>query len=374
MSLEMERMNYFGIALALALATLAAGCGGEAEEAAPVLRPVRYERVSTDALSFARSLAGVVRAGVESRLSFRVGGSILEVDVNIGDNVVRGQTLAVLDPTDFELRVEEAKAALAQAQASLRRAEADFDRVRALYENNNSSKAELDASRANAESSRAQVEAVTKQLEQANQQLGYTVLRAPADGAIASVEVEVNENVQAGQEICLLIAGGSPEVVIPVPEVIIGRIRPGQRVEVALDALPGETFEAEVTEVGVAVTGGSTTYPVTARLLGSSLQIRAGMAAETTFRFEEEGGDDRIFVPGLAVGEDRDGRFVYVLEREGEGVGRVSRRSVTLGATSETGIEIVEGLSEDELVVTAGVRRLTDGMRVAVLEPDGVEG
>ncbi len=367
-------MSHWRTGSVLVLALMGAACGDDAEEAAPALRPVRYERVATDSLSISRSLAAVVRAGVESRLSFRVGGSIERLDVVVGSSVRRGQILARLDPTDFELRVEEAKAALAQAQASLRRTEADFDRVRALYENNNASKAELDAARASAESSEAQVDAITKQLEQANQQLGYTVLLAPTDGAIASVEVEVNENVQGGDEVCLLISGGSPEVVIPVPEVMIGSVRPGQRVSVALDALPGEAFEAEVTEVGVAVTGASTTYPVTARLLDSNIRIRAGMAAETTFKFEQEGGDDRIFVPGVSVGEDRDGRYVFVLDRTGEREGLVRRRGVTIGATSETGIEILEGLSEDELVVTAGVRRLTDGMRVAVLESDEVGG
>ena len=344
------------------------GCGTETEEIAPVLRPVRYQQVSGGALSMERTLAGVVHAGVESRLSFRVSGSVERIPIQVGDRVRRGQTLARLDPTDYELQVEEAKAALAQAQATLRRSEADFERVRALYENNNASKAELDASRASAESAVAQVDAVTKQLEQANQQLGYTALLAPATGAIASVGVEVNENVQAGQEICLLIAGGQPEVEIPVPEVMIGAIAAGQSVSVELPALPGRTFEAEVTEVGVAVTGAATTYPVTARLLAPEASIRAGMAAEVTFNLAGEARDDRIFVPGLSVGEDREGRFVFVLTPDAEGEGTVERRSVEIGQTDDRGIEVVTGLSEDELIVTAGVRRLADGMRVRVLE------
>ncbi len=358
----------------LSLALLAAACGGPPEEPAPVLRPVRYEKVSSRALSVDRSLAAVVRAGLESRLSFRVAGSIERLSVKVGDRVRGGETLAELDPTDFELRVEEAKAALAQAQASLRRAEADFDRVRALYENNHASKAELDASRASAESAVAQVQAVTKQLEQANQQLGYTQLQAPGDGAIASVAVEANENVQAGQEICLLIAGSRPEVVIPVPEVMIGSIEAGQRVSVSIAALPGQTFGAEVTEVGVAVTGAATTYPVRARFLDWSSSIRAGMAAEVTFTLEGEEGGGRIFVPAVAVGEDRAGRYVFVLEPYGDGSGSVERRSVEIGATNVLGIEVVDGLSEGELVVTAGVRRLSDGMRVRVsgtAESDG---
>lgn len=352
----------------LLLLSLTAACAEKTEEAAPALRPVRYQRVAMGPLSLDRSLAAMVRAGVESRLSFRVAGSVRTVDIKVGNSVRRGQVLARLDPTDFELRVEESKAALAQAQANLRQAQADYDRVRSLYENNNSSKAELDAARAISESGQASVDAVTRQLDQAKQQLGYATLRAPADGAIASVAVEANENVQGGQEVCLLLSGGEPEVVVPVPAVMIGFIEVGQRVSVRMDALPGETFEAEVTEVGVAVTGAATTYPVIARLLDSSIMVRAGMAAEATFSLEGATGD-RIFVPGVAVGEDREGRFVFLLEPSGGGEGTVERRAVEIGAINATGIEIVSGVEENDLVVTAGVRRLSDGMRVAVLEP-----
>ncbi len=365
-------MTWKLIGCVLLVAGLLAACGEELQEAAPVLRPVRYETVSTGGLGVERSLAAVVRAGLESRLSFRVSGSLERVSVEVGDRVRRGQILARLDPTDFELGVDQAEASLAQAQASLRRAEADFDRVRALYENQNASKAELDASRANAESAVAQVDAAAKQLEQANQQLGYTSLRAPSDGAIASVPVEVNENVQAGQEICLLISGGRPEVVVPVPEVMISSVERGQLVTVELAALPGQTFEAEVTEVGVAQTGTATTYPVTARFAETPSAIRAGMAAEVKFSWQAAPDDQRVVVPGVAIGEDREGRFVYILQSESDGEGTVSRRGVEIGETSNLGIEVLTGLSAGEMVVTAGVRRLTDGMRVRMLE--GSEG
>lgn len=367
-------MRFSRLIGAALLGGLVAACGAEPEASTPTLRPVRVEEVVISEGSVDRSLAAVVQAGVESRLSFRVSGSVARLDVRVGDRVRSGQVLARLDPTDFELRVEEAKAALAQAEASLRRVEADFDRVRALYENNNASKAELDASRAAAESAVAQANAVTKQLEQAGQQLGYASLRAPADGAIASVSIEVNENVQAGQVICLLIAAGQPEVVVPVPEGMIAAVEKGQQVSVEIPALPGQTFIAEVTEVGVSLTGGAATYPVKARLVGATVGIRAGMAAEVTFKWTDGGGEVRLFVPGVAVGEDRDGRFVFVLRPGEAGVGTVERRAVRVGVASAAGVEIAAGVAAGELVVTAGVRRLSDGMRVRVPDAAGAPG
>lgn len=354
--------------LSLTLAAVLAGCGEEPPEAPPELRPVRTVVVERSDAGVNRTLAGVARARVESRLSFRVPGTVDSVDVALGDRVRHRQVLARLDPTDYELRVEEAEAGLAQAQAGLRRAEADYERVRALYENNNASKGELDAARAGAESAQAQVESGAKRLEQARQQVGYTVLRAPSDGAIAKVSLEVNENVGAGQQVFLLTAGAEPEIEVAVPEVLIANVSVGQPVEVRFDALPARRLAARVSEVGVAVTGSSSTFQVIVNMTDAAPEVRPGMAAEVTFNFAGNHGD-QILVPGVAIGEDRDGRFVFVLERGEGGTGVARRRSVRIGEPSEGlgGIEVLDGLDEGEEVITAGVRRLSDGMAVKTL-------
>jgi RND family efflux transporter MFP subunit len=362
-------MKWKQLGSALPLVLLWAGCGRSEPEFQEILRPVRYVVAQNAGTTSSRILAGVVRSGVESRLSFRVPGTLLALDVEIGSVVERGEEIARLDSTDYDLRVEEAKAALAQARAGLRRAQADYDRVRSLYENNNASKADLDSARASSESAEAQVDAVTKQLELANQQVGYTVLRAPEDGAIATVDVEVNENVEAGKQICLLVSGSQPEVAIPVPEGLIAQMQKGQEVTITLDALPGRSYPAGIKEVGVAVTGAATTYLGTARFLESDIDIRAGMAAEVTFLFDVP-ESDHILVPVVAIGEDRDGRFVFVVDPAGEEKGVVHRREVDVISTAR-GVEIVDGVEAGELVVTAGVRRLADGETVKIL---GIEG
>jgi RND family efflux transporter MFP subunit len=351
------------------LTLFAFGCGDAEPEVSEALRPVRYIEARQAGTTSSRILAGVVRSGVESRLSFRVPGIILSLNIEVGSVVEKGQEIARLDPTDYALRVEEAKAALAQARAGLRRAQADYDRVRSLYENSNAAKAELDSARASSESAKAQVDAVTKQLELAIQQVGYTTLAVPEDGAIASIDVEVNENVDAGKQICLLVSGSQPEAAIPVPEGLIAQMYKGQEVAITLDALPGRTYLAQVKEVGVAVTGAATTYLVTARFLEADIDIRAGMAAEVTFLFDVP-ESDHILVPLVAVGEDRDGRFVFVIEESSESKGIVHRRAVEMTSTAR-GIEIIDGLDEGELVVTAGVRRLVDGETVKLLGPEG---
>jgi RND family efflux transporter MFP subunit len=342
---------------------LTAGCGTPAPEPEPI-RPVRVEPVFATGGSRVRTFAGSARAGLESRLSFKVAGTVQRLAVAVGDRVRAGQLLAELDPRDYELQVEDAEAALRQARARARNAGANLDRVRGLYENNNASRTEYDAARADYDSASAHVASLEKKLELARSRLDYTRLRAPLDGAIADLTVEVSENVQPGQTIATLTAGQQPEVEIAIPEAFIGRMREGQDVTVSFDALPGRTFAAVVTEVGVTSTGLATTYPVTVRLTDEASDVRPGMAAEVSIVFESEQGRSRILVPAFAVGEDRNGRFVFVAT-EGEGrYGVVRRREVQVGELTGEGLEIVAGLEEGELLVTAGVSRLRDGLEV----------
>ena len=357
----------------LMLVILTAGvtaCGRDVPEPESILRPVRYLQVAAGGVETSRNLAGVARAGVEADLSFRVGGTVEEVNVALGDSVRKGQILARLDAVDYELQVQEAEAGLAQAGASLRKAEADFDRTRALYESNNASKSELDATRAAAESARSQVDAATMRLELSRQQLAYTELRAPVDGAIALKDLEINENVEAGDAVFMMTSGSLAEVEFAVPEIMIANITVGLPVTVRLDALRGREFPAEITEVGVAVTGASAAFEATARLTEEVPEVRSGMAAEVVYRFQNAEVGGSLAVPWVAVGEDRDGRFVFVLEPTAEGVGTVHRRAVTVGEIGKR-IEILEGLAEGELIVTAGTRRLSDGMRVKLQGEDG---
>lgn len=350
---------------ALLLIGLAVACS-EPEPPPEVLRPVRTQTVLASTSSRVRTFSGTARAGIETQLSFRVAGTVDRVAVKVGDEIRAGQEIARLDQEDYRIAVRRADATLAQAEAALRNGEAELERVRGLWENQNASQGELDAALAAAQSARAQAEGARQALEAARNQLSYTVLKAPVDGAIASVGVESNENVRQGQTVVLLTSGERLEVEVAIPEVVISRIEEGERVTVTFDALPGRSLDAVVTEVGVASTGGATTFPVKVRLTEGASDVRPGMAAEVEFRFEPEDGGQRIYLPTHAVGADREGRFVFVVEPSGEqGVSVVHRRPVEVGELTSDGLAILSGLDEDEVVVTAGVRRLHDGQRVA---------
>jgi RND family efflux transporter MFP subunit len=362
-----KKITFASFCLVITLTVLLASCGKE-EEPPEIIRPVRYIQVFTTGGTRERTFSGIAQAGLESRLSFKVSGTVSRVAVKVGDKVEAGDLIAQLDRSDYQLRVQQAEAALENVKAQARNAQANYARVRSLWENNSASKTDLDAARAASESAEASVTSAEKQLEMAQLQLRYTTLRAPVGGAIAQVDVEVNENVNAGRTMVVLTSGSQIEVKISVPEVLISQVREGSAATVTCDAYPGKELSATITEVGIASTGMVTAFPVTARLDESTPDIRPGMATTVAILFESKDQRERFLVPSIAVGEDRDGRFVYVLEpiTEEPGFGTVRRRVVTIGELTKEGIEVFEGLVDGDLVITAGISRIIGGQKVKI--------
>lgn len=359
----LHRDRFVTITVGLIAASMLQACKEE-ERAEPVIRPVRYQAAYSTGGSRVRSFSGTARASVESRISFKVPGTIRRVAVEVGDTVRSGQLIAELDDEDYRLQVQRAEAGLAQARAQARNAEADYARARQLYENANFSRSELDAARTASESAASSVNAYDRELELARLQLSYTRLTAPVAGAVASVNVEVNENVQTGEVVVLLTSGSNLEVEVGVPGVLITEIAEGDNVRTTFDALPRRMFPGVVTEVGVAATGAGMTFPVTVRLVESGTDIRPGMAAEVGFLFESESQRVVYLVPAAAVGEDREGRFVFVVGPTQAGFGVVRRQAVSVGELTADGLEILEGLADGDRVVTAGWSKIEDGLRV----------
>jgi RND family efflux transporter MFP subunit len=338
----------------------------EQEQIQEVIRPVRYIKAMSTKGSYMRTFSGVAQSGTESRLSFRVPGTVQKIAVRVGDRVKAGQRISELDPYDYELRMQQAGSTLLQAKAQSRNADSNYERMRTLYEKRSGSKSDLDSARMASEASAAEVQTLEKQLELARLQLGYTKINAPLDGAIAEVYVEVNENVQAGMPVVLLTSGSHIEVGVSIPEILISQVAGVKDVAVRFDAISDKEFQATITEIGVKSTGMATTFPVTLLLNQIDPNIRAGMAANVEFSFKLKDDRVRFLMPSNAVGEDREGRFVFVVDPHPDqvGFGLVRRKPVSVGELTTNGLEVFEGISDGDLVVTAGISNVVDGQKV----------
>jgi len=355
----------------LLLSLLLPACEKSKTNTEPLIRPVRVAHIESAGAKSRQTLAGVAHASQEMSLSFRVSGTLVSVDVSIGDEMEKGQIVAALDTKDALIEIQRARASVAKANAEFRSAVADFDRIKALYADGSGSRSELDAARAISDSARAMLSAEKKGLEMEKSKLADHKLSAPLPGAIAQVSVEVNENVQSGQSIAVLNAGDKAEVEVAVPERLIESIRKGATVKVAFDSMPGDVFEGIVSEVGVASAAGAVGFPVRVSLLKADKRIRAGMSALVTLQLGGSAVEKRIYAPVSSVLEDEKSQHYVMLAVAGEsGFASVKRRDITTGEPSSWGIEVKDGLKGGEMVVIAGLGQITDGMKVRLLSRD----
>ncbi len=186
-----------------------AGCGKSDEAMEERLRPVRYVTVSDASIFRDRSFSGTSKSSRESRLSFKISGTVINVPVQIGQRLNAGDLIAEIDPASYVLQAQQAQATLVEAQANDRRAAANYERTKGLYANSNASLNDLESARGQAQSASAVVRAASKALEIARLNVSYTKLTAAADCSIASLAIEVNENVASGQQVAAVSCGNA---------------------------------------------------------------------------------------------------------------------------------------------------------------------
>ena len=349
-----------------------AGCGPSDESFEERLRPVRYVTVS-DASQFRnRSFSGTSKSSRESRLSFKVSGTVIKVPVQIGQRLNAGDLIAQIDPASYVLQEQQAQASLVEAQANDRRAAANYERTKGLYANSNAALNDLESARAQAESASAVVRSASKALEIARLNISYTKLTAGTECSIASLNIEVNENVASGQQVAAVSCGDEYEVTLDLPESLIGNIDEWTPVTVRFGSIPNEEFSGVISQIAVASSAGSAAFPVVIDILGSHPSLRSGLAADVTFQFDSAASrNGGVLLPVSAVVKDPSGAFVFVMESaETKGEALVRRRDVTLGELSQSGIEVVEGLAVGDRVITAGISVIRDGQRVLVPAAD----
>lgn len=349
-------------------ALLLTGCAGN-EEMEEAVRPVFYQEVSRDINQNMRSFSGVTQSATEAKLSFKVGGLIEFVAVDMGDKVKRGAVIARLDDADFIISYNKAEASLKNAEAQLNAAKSSFLRVENLYVNNNVSLSEYEKAKTQFESAGMMVKTARSQLDAAQNQLDYTVLRAPFEGLVSSVMAQENEMTGPGQPLVAFAAVNSLEVKTAVPENIVGQIERGQEADVRFSAFPERSFRGIITEVSPGNQSASA-YPVIVHLPEPTGGLIPGMTGTVEFSLNPgANGEGTIMIAPDAVGHDQSGDFVFVAAKSKEnGIYIAEKRNIMLSELMADGYEVKHGLNRNEIVITAGLSFLYDGRKVKLLD------
>jgi membrane fusion protein, multidrug efflux system len=332
---------------------------GEANVEQEIIRPVKAQVVGEPVRGHVLTYSGVVRPRIETAVGFRVAGKVVQRLVNVGDRVEVNQVIARLDDTDLKLAENSAKAAVAAARSRRNVASDNLERGKALLPKAIISQAAYDTRRNEMDAVVAALDSAEAQLRQATNAVEYATLKADKAGIVTGVMGEPGQVVSAGQTIVTLAHAGETEIAIAVPEQDTGHLAIGQRAKITLWAGPRVSLEGRIREIAGQADPASRTYAVRVTVSGAPQIMRLGMTASVALRMDDEAAG--VVVPLTALTESEGGPVVFVVDPANEAV---RKTPVSMGGIAEDGAKIVDGLHAGDVVVTAGVQFLRDGMRV----------
>ncbi|MGE5243147.1 MAG: efflux RND transporter periplasmic adaptor subunit [Betaproteobacteria bacterium] len=372
------------------LIALMAGAGGWYWAARVQAAPVRVAEVTAESggagPGAVLDASGYVTARRKATVSSKVTGKVVDVFVEEGHPVKKGQVLARLDDTQARAALAYAEAQLAASrkaadedQARLAEAELTLSRTQSLAKDQIVGRAELDTAQADVNALEARIAYTRQQVAVAQSQvvirrtdLADTVVRAPFSGIAISKDAQPGEMispVSAGggftrTGICTIVDMSSLEIEVDVNESYINRVRPAQAVEATLDAYPDWRIPAHVIAIIPSADRQKATVKVRIGFDRLDPRMLPDMGVKVSFLREEQTGEQaavRVLMPKTAA-RTVDGRtVVFVLHDD-----RVERRAVRLGGESGDRVEVLSGLQAGERVVTEGPASLKDGDKVSV--------
>lgn len=334
------------------------------EEVLP-LRPVSYQEVQFIGSKSERTFSGTAQTDKIINLSFRNNGIITQFNMKLGQSVKKGQLLSRLDNVQSRLNYENAVSSLNSAESQMNTSKLSLNRVRTLYEKGSASLSNYESAKNAYRTSVASYESAKRSVAIQQEQVQYGYIYAPEDGIIAQVNAEIDENVSLGQIVAVLNAGTDMEISMGLPESVINLVRHGMPVKVGFSSLEGQVFNGVVSEVSPSVNQNTSTFPLRILVTDPSQDIKSGMAANVTFNFEvDDNAKGALIVPAKAIGEDKHGNFVFLVEETEHGKAKVKKQKVVVGNLTSDGFEILKGLVEEQKIAIAGLQSLVDGQEV----------
>jgi RND family efflux transporter MFP subunit len=350
----------------LSLLALLGGCG--AEKPTEKERPrVRVQAVSTTDFAPSVTLTGDVQARVQTELSFRVGGKIIQRSVDVGQRVSAQQVLARLDPKDLQTNVDSAAASVFAEQARVKQTSAAFVRQQKLLPKGYTSRSEYDSAQAALRSSQSALTAAQAQLANAKEQLSYTALVAEAPGVITARQAEVGQVVQATVPIFSLARDGERDAVFNVYESLL--VDPPKDATISVSLLDNPSIKATgtVREITPVVSAESGTVQVKVALHDLPPGMDLGSVVSATASVP---GKASVELPWSALTKDLRDPAVWLVGEDG----KAALHKVTVARYLTGKVIIGDGLKGGEKVVVAGGQLLHPGMLVEVADDAPTQG
>jgi len=295
---------------------------------------------------------GSVLADASAMLRAEEAGQIVGLHFEDGQAVAKGDKLYSIDATILEAEANEARANVEQSEAA-------YNRARELVGGSLVSATEFDTARAT-------YNVAVARLKSSEARLARTVVRAPIDGYVGLRRINIGDYATVGQELVDVVRLDPIRVEFTVPETQLAKVRAGQKVAVTVGAYPGETFAGTIGAVAPQIDVAGRSVTLRAELPNPDLKLRPGMFAQLQVTLEVQ--ENALLVPEQAIWPIGNDKTIFVVE---DGVAR--QRVVALGQRVPGFVQVVDGLSAGEEIVTAGQMKIFDGAKVNTVPAVGID-
>jgi RND family efflux transporter MFP subunit len=367
----------------LAVGTFVSGCATPQASEPKAVRPVKAHVVAEATAQPGVRYSASIEAFEQVSLAFKANGYVTELmrrrgadgrlrAAQPGDPVSTGAVLARVHEADYQERLNQGRARLAEADASLNKARLDLDRAQTLFDAQSLTKPDLDSARANFEATAARVTAARAEIELAVSALRDTALVSPASGIILERRIEVGSLAGAGTVGFVIGDLSAVKARFGIPDAMIRSVNLGDSIDVIVEAVGAATLAGRVTAVAPAADPKSRVFDVEITIPNGDGRLRPGMIGTVAI-----GGQDGatvaesrpLAVPLTAIVRSQtNGQFaVLSVVRQGA-ADVVKRRPVELGEVMGNAIAVTKGLEAGQRVVVSGANLLVDGEAVRVLE------
>ncbi|MDH4222101.1 MAG: efflux RND transporter periplasmic adaptor subunit [candidate division Zixibacteria bacterium] len=366
---------------------------------------VEVDKVKKGDLASVVTGSGKIQAIKDVKISATVPGVIINLPVEDGDMVKKGQLLVQIDPAEYNSMVDQSTAQMNSAKANLEQTGLVYERQKKLYEKNLTSQEQYDQALTLYNVAKAQYEQSVASLKQAKDLLAKTTINSPMTGKITELKKKEGEMVTGATynptEIMTVSDLAEFEVEVEIDETDIAEVKLGQETEIEIDAFPDTTFEGEVSEIGNAakVSGYGTQDQVVNFLVKILIKneikgIKPGMSASVDITTASHQNILNIPIAAIVMREEKKDTL-NTKSKEGEagastspeqkadekkkkkeieGVFLVEKSRakfvpVKTGIADQQNIEVVEGLKEDNQIITGSykmLRTLKDGNKVKI--------
>ena len=365
-----KAVTVWGLVVLLAGALVAASCGGNGEareqgigDSVVSLGPENIAVADSTRLETGPIVSGSLMPDREADIRSQVTGTVLEVRVEPGDQVTRGQVLVRIQSDNIRETYLSSQSAVRSADAALQVATRNRERAEQLAEAGAIAERELETARWDVTNSEAALADARARLANAERQLNNTEIRAPFSGSVSERPADVGDVVQAGTAIVTVVDPSSMRLEASVPAEQLKDVRIGAPVNFTVSGFTGQVFTGTVDRVNPSVDPATRQVKIYARIPNTGRSLVAGLFAEGRVASTTRGG---IVVPKAAV-DARGLRPVVTLLKHG----RIQRVEVELGLddTATERVEVLRGVAKGDTLLLGPAQGIPQGTAARVRSP-----